>query len=218
LKFLDSRSGKQAVTGGKADRQRFAASAAPGRARPAYGVHHMFSTRATGPAPAGRRAEGMGGGAEPEPYRKIGPIARSALSQDRRTLTAAIGTLELYRLTDTARRDYLSSPGLSLVLRGRAPRRVDALRAHLPGAAAGPARPAAHDRGAGADHQRRERPRGAPVNACYLHERLPKSKLDTIDAGHFLWEDAADTYAALVTSWWAGGYANAGSGSRSRPE
>jgi len=53
-----------------------------------------------------------------------------------------------------------------------------------------------------------------PVNAEYLHERLPKSKLEIIDAGHFVWEDAADTYAALVTSWWAGGYANAGSGSR----
>jgi pimeloyl-ACP methyl ester carboxylesterase len=44
-----------------------------------------------------------------------------------------------------------------------------------------------------------------PVNAEYLHERLPTSKLDLIDAGHFVWEDAADEYAALVTSWWSGG-------------
>jgi pimeloyl-ACP methyl ester carboxylesterase len=51
-----------------------------------------------------------------------------------------------------------------------------------------------------------------PVNAEYLHERLLKSKLEIIDAGHFIWEDAADTYASLVTSWWAGGYAKAGSG------
>jgi len=42
-------------------------------------------------------------------------------------------------------------------------------------------------------------------------ERLPKSKLDIIDAGHFTWEDGADEYAALVTSWWDGGYATAGS-------
>jgi hypothetical protein len=49
-----------------------------------------------------------------------------------------------------------------------------------------------------------------PVNAEYLHERLPKSKLDLIDALHFIWEDAADAYAALVTSWWDGGYAKAG--------
>jgi pimeloyl-ACP methyl ester carboxylesterase len=46
-----------------------------------------------------------------------------------------------------------------------------------------------------------------PVNAEFLHERLPRSKLDIVDAGHFTWEDAADEYAALVTSWWRGGYA-----------
>jgi pimeloyl-ACP methyl ester carboxylesterase len=50
-----------------------------------------------------------------------------------------------------------------------------------------------------------------PVNGEFLHERLPKSKLDILDAGHFTWEDAADEYAALVTSWWSGGYAIAGS-------
>jgi pimeloyl-ACP methyl ester carboxylesterase len=49
-----------------------------------------------------------------------------------------------------------------------------------------------------------------PVNGEFLHERLPKSKLDIIDAGHFTWEDAADEYAALVTSWWGGGYATTG--------
>src|ERR1700738_1035297 len=49
-----------------------------------------------------------------------------------------------------------------------------------------------------------------PVNAEFLHERLPNSRLDIIDAGHFTWEDAADEYAALVTSWWSGGYATAG--------
>ena len=43
-----------------------------------------------------------------------------------------------------------------------------------------------------------------PVNAAFLHDRLPHSKLDVIDAGHFTWEDAAADYAALVTSWWRG--------------
>ena len=52
-----------------------------------------------------------------------------------------------------------------------------------------------------------------PVNGEFLHERLPKSKLDIIDTGHFTWEDGADEYAALVTSWWDGGYATAGSAS-----
>jgi pimeloyl-ACP methyl ester carboxylesterase len=49
-----------------------------------------------------------------------------------------------------------------------------------------------------------------PGNHRFLHQRLPRSKLDFIDAGHFVWEDAADEYAALVTAWWAGGYAMAG--------
>jgi hypothetical protein len=42
-------------------------------------------------------------------------------------------------------------------------------------------------------------------------ERLSKSKLDMLDVGHCTWEDGADEYAALVTSWWDGGYATAGS-------
>jgi pimeloyl-ACP methyl ester carboxylesterase len=47
-----------------------------------------------------------------------------------------------------------------------------------------------------------------PTNAEYLHQRLPKSKLDILDSGHFVWEEAAETYGALATSWWAGGYAD----------
>jgi len=35
------------------------------------------------------------------------------------------------------------------------------------------------------------------------------SKLDLIDAGHFTWEDAPEEYAEIVTSWWAGGHAEA---------
>ncbi len=46
-----------------------------------------------------------------------------------------------------------------------------------------------------------------PVNAEFLDQRLPHSKLDVIDAGHFAWEGAADQYAALVTGWLRGGYA-----------
>jgi pimeloyl-ACP methyl ester carboxylesterase len=53
----------------------------------------------------------------------------------------------------------------------------------------------------------RKDPAVPPVNAEFLHQRLPHSKLDIIDAGHFTWEDAADQYAALVTTWWYGGYA-----------
>jgi pimeloyl-ACP methyl ester carboxylesterase len=48
-----------------------------------------------------------------------------------------------------------------------------------------------------------------PSNHRYLHERLPKSKLDLVDAGHFTWEDAADQDAEIVTGWWTGGHRRA---------
>src|SRR5579864_9397006 len=48
----------------------------------------------------------------------------------------------------------------------------------------------------------RRDPAVPPVNAEFLHHRLPRSKLDILDAGHFTWEDAADQYTALVTTWW----------------
>ena len=42
------------------------------------------------------------------------------------------------------------------------------------------------------------------ANAEFMAERLPGSRLDILEAGHFTWEDAADEYAALVTGWWSG--------------
>jgi pimeloyl-ACP methyl ester carboxylesterase len=44
------------------------------------------------------------------------------------------------------------------------------------------------------------------VNAEYLDQRLPHSQLHVIDAGHFIWEDAADEYAAVVSAWWTDGF------------
>ena len=49
------------------------------------------------------------------------------------------------------------------------------------------------------------------TNAEFLHERIQNSKLDLIDAGHFVWEDAADEYSSLVASWWNGGFRAVGS-------
>ena len=49
-----------------------------------------------------------------------------------------------------------------------------------------------------------------PANAEFLYQRLPHSRLDIIDAGHFTWEDAAAEYSALITSWWRGEYAATG--------
>ncbi|MET9629572.1 alpha/beta hydrolase [Lentzea sp. NPDC006480] len=41
-----------------------------------------------------------------------------------------------------------------------------------------------------------------PSNVEFLHGKLPNSKLDVIDAGHFAWEENADEYARVVTEWW----------------
>ena len=49
-----------------------------------------------------------------------------------------------------------------------------------------------------------------PVNAQYLHERLPNNKLDLLDAAHYPWEDLADQYAALISAWVRDGYQNTG--------
>ncbi|WP_231999891.1 alpha/beta fold hydrolase [Mycobacterium sp. 1245852.3] len=39
-------------------------------------------------------------------------------------------------------------------------------------------------------------------NAEFLHQSLPGSQLSCVDAGHFVWEDAAEQYAVLVRDWW----------------
>ncbi len=44
-------------------------------------------------------------------------------------------------------------------------------------------------------------------NAEGLHKGLPKSKLDIIDCGHFVWEDAAEEYGRLACEFIQGGYA-----------
>ncbi len=44
------------------------------------------------------------------------------------------------------------------------------------------------------------------VNAEFLHERLPNSRLGMLQAGHFAWEEVADQYADGLISWIAGGY------------
>jgi len=131
-----------------------------------------------------------------EPYRPIG----------RQIVTAAIRNLERYRPSDVAFQDYLASFegdrfAESMRYVRAYPEQLPLLRDLLPTIQT----PVQIINGA----------RDAvvpPVNAVYLHERLPKSKLDIIDAAHFIWEDAADTYAELVTRWWAAGDAKAGSG------
>ncbi len=52
------------------------------------------------------------------------------------------------------------------------------------------------------------------ANAEFLNATLPDSELDIVDSGHFVWEDAADEYSALISRWWRGGYTRFGSRSR----
>jgi pimeloyl-ACP methyl ester carboxylesterase len=41
-----------------------------------------------------------------------------------------------------------------------------------------------------------------PVNGYFLADRLPHSRLDILNAGHFTWEDAPNEFAGLVIDWW----------------
>jgi pimeloyl-ACP methyl ester carboxylesterase len=131
------------------------------------------------------------------------PDLESYRSADPRQIVASALTagIERYALPDFVREDYLSSyEGDRFVESMRYvrtyPAELPVLRDLLPEILT-PAQIIAGARD----------PAVPPVNAEFLHERLANSKLDVVDAGHFTWEDAADEYATLVTSWWSGGYA-----------
>ena len=126
-----------------------------------------------------------------EPYRRLG---------GRPIVERAIQTLERYVLSDTARQDYIASYegnrfAESIRYVQSYPTELEGLRDVLTQIQT-PVQIIAGRRDAVVP----------PVNAEYLHERLPNSELNLIDAGHFVWEDAADEYAALVNRWWSGGF------------
>ena len=112
----------------------------------------------------------------------------------------AMGTLERYHLTRAAQEDYLSAYAGERFAESMAyvrayPAELPVLRDLLPGIRT----PVLIINGA----------RDLvvpPANADFLHARLPHSRIELPDVGHFIWEDAADQYADLVTRWWAGGY------------
>jgi pimeloyl-ACP methyl ester carboxylesterase len=131
-----------------------------------------------------------------EAYRHIDP---------RQMVAGALTDIQRYALLDFVREDYLSSyDGDRFVESMRYvrsyPTDLAALRLLLP-----QIKTPVQIIGGGRDLV------VPPANAEFLHERLPNSKLNFVDAGHFTWEDAADEYAALATSWWEGGYATLGS-------
>jgi pimeloyl-ACP methyl ester carboxylesterase len=122
----------------------------------------------------------------------------------RQIVAGALTDIERYAVPDSVREDYLSSyEGDRFVESMRYvrayPTELPVLRDLLPQIQT-PVQIIAGARD----------PAVPPVNGEFLHERLPKSKLDIIDAGHFTWEDGADEYAALVTSWWREGHASTG--------
>jgi len=127
-----------------------------------------------------------------EGYRSVDP---------RQIVAGALTDIERYELPDAVREDYLSSyEGDRFVESMRYvrayPSELPVLRDMLPEIQT-PVQIIAGARD----------PVVPRVNAEFLHDRLPDSKLDIVNAGHHTWEDAAEEYAALVTSWWGGGYA-----------
>jgi pimeloyl-ACP methyl ester carboxylesterase len=128
-------------------------------------------------------------------------LKRYRVVDPRQIVAGALSGIERYDLPDHVREDYLASyDGDRFVESMRYvrayPRELPILRDLLPEIQT-PVQIIAGAR----DHA------VPPINAEFLHERLPNSKLAIVDAGHFTWEDAADEYAALVTNWWGGGYA-----------
>jgi pimeloyl-ACP methyl ester carboxylesterase len=126
-----------------------------------------------------------------EPYRRLG---------GRQIVERVVQTLESYVVTDAARADYLASYegdrfAESIRYVQSYPTELEVLRGVLP-----------HIETPVQILNGRRDAVVPPVNAEYLHERLPHSELHLLNSGHFAWEDAADEYASLVTAWWAGGY------------
>lgn len=130
-------------------------------------------------------------------------LDRFRAADPRQIVAGALGGIERYALPDPVREDYLSSyEGDRFVESMRYvrtyPAELPVLSDLLPQVQT-PVQIIAGRRDSAVP----------PVNAEFLHARLPHSKLDIVDAGHFTWEDGADQYATLITTWWSGGYTNA---------
>ena len=126
-----------------------------------------------------------------EPYRRIG---------GRAIVGRVIQTLERYTVSDAAREDYLASFegdrfAESIRYVQSYPTELEALRDVLLQIQT-PVQIISGRRDAVVPL----------VNAEYLDQRLPHSQLHVIAAGHFIWEDAADEYAAVVSAWWTDGF------------
>lgn len=120
-------------------------------------------------------------------YRALGP---------KDLVTFAMDAIQGYELPDVVRQDYLASYRGQRFVEQMAyvrayPAQLPVLRELLPGITT----PVQLING--------KLDSVVPVsNVEYLHERLPNSRLDVVDAGHFVWEENADEYARIITEWW----------------
>lgn len=165
----------------------FAAARHPGRLRSLV----VGSGGAAVPIQLGSALDKWVNDADLEPYRKADP---------RKIVGATLDTIQGYDMPAAVREDYLSGyEGDRFVESMRYVRSYHTDLPTLRDLLAGVHTPVQIISGA---------KDGAvpPVNGEFLHERLQHSKLDLLDVGHFTWEEAPADYAALVTSWWAGGH------------
>ncbi|HEX8271459.1 MAG TPA: alpha/beta hydrolase [Longimicrobiaceae bacterium] len=174
---------------------------------PDVGSSAALFAAALGPGRIRSLVVGSGGAAVP--LQVSGPLKEWIEAPDveayrridgRQVVAEAMGTLERYTPSDAAREDYLSAYegerfAESMAYVRAYPTELPDLAGLLPAIRT----PALIVAG-------RRDPFVPLVNAEFLAERLPASKLAVLDTGHFTWEDTADEYAALVTGWWDGGH------------
>jgi pimeloyl-ACP methyl ester carboxylesterase len=113
---------------------------------------------------------------------------------------AALGTVERHVFPKMIREDYLASyAGERFVESMRYVRRYPDALPVLAQRLAGIETPVLVFAG--------NRDRVVPVaNADFLIARLPRSRLVIFDAGHFLWEESADEWAAMIANWVTDGW------------
>jgi pimeloyl-ACP methyl ester carboxylesterase len=162
----------------------FAASAHPGR----FSSLVIGTGGAAVPIELGSPLKEWVEASDLEPYRQIG---------GRKIVEVALGTIVGYSPSDEIRADYIASYAGdkfadSIAYVQAYPEQLPALGTLLSGIRT-PVRIV----------QGSEDQVVPAVNATYLGDRLPDSKVDFIaGAGHFVWEERPYDYAALVIDWW----------------
>ncbi|MGE0028686.1 MAG: alpha/beta fold hydrolase [Thermoleophilia bacterium] len=154
----------------------------------------------------------VGSGAAAVPIQVTGPLADWVDAPDlgpyramdpRAIVGAALDTIQGYDLPAEIREDYLSSyDGDRFVESMRYVRRYGDDLPDLVGRLPEIAIPVQIIAG--------RRDRVIPLaNADFLNERLRHARLAVVDAGRFVWEEAAGEYGTLVADWAAAGYREA---------